>query len=382
MRARYWLFVSVFVNALLLVLLIRTPRGTDRQPSSDSGASARAEIAAPKPLIPERAPKKSESLSDVRDVLRAAGVPADLMEQVLRGMLYKERYKATRASTWWKGTPFGGDLRRVDPMEMNEVEAELRRLVDDSAAVAQAVSDLNLDYLPEDKRTKVAGILRDYAEVGRQNRAAGMYIRSDQSREELLRDELQRDLREVLTPEEYLEHTLRDSMSKDWIRLRMDAASLDLTELEFRETARALLVARQIGDEKTRNDAVEKIHTALREKVGPDRIFLARAKNCFEYTQLRQAQVRFGFPQATTDRVIETWKKTYKAAEALRADTNADKAAIAEGWRALAVDTRNEILATLGAEVGNEYMTQSLNWLRDWESGDDTRISGGLMGKR
>lgn len=382
MQIRFWLIVSAAVNAGLLMVLVWTRREPGLEPTQGHVPGARVEAAVPKDVSTEQAPTKIDSLAGMRDALRSAGVAPDLIGQVLQGMIQRERYKARRAASWWRGTPYGGDLMFADPMAMHEDRQALLELMDEEALAAEAAKQQDLSYLPEDKRDKVAAILRDYLDVNLQNRVAGLRVASDQARDELLRAEMERDLRGVLGPEEYLEHTLRDGLSKDWIRLRMDAASLDLTEQEFRDTARLLLVARQITDEKARIEAVEKIHEALREKVGPERIFVARAKNSYEYTRLREAQVRFGFPQATTDQVVEVWKKTYDAAEALRADKAADKTAKQAAWSTLAAETRKEILDTLGAEAGEAYLAQSMDWLRDWGRGEDSRMVGGLMGER
>jgi hypothetical protein len=382
MNVRSWLVISVAVNVGLLAMLVWTRREPGLDAPQRPVSIASVEAAAPKVVSTEQAPAKIESLADMRDALRSAGVAPDLIAQVLQGMIQRERFKARRAASWWKGTPFGGDLMFADPMAMHEDRQALLGLMDEKAMSAEAANQQDLSYLPEEKRGKVAAILRDYLEVNLLNRVAGLRVASDQARDELLRAELERDLRGVLSPEEYLEHTLRDGLSRDWIRLRMDAASMDLTEQEFRDTARLLLTARQLADEKARIEAVEKIHEALRAKVGPDRIFVAQAKNTFEYTQLREAQIRFGFSQTATDSVIETWKRTYAAAEALRAAEPADGAARQAAWRELAAKTRKEMLDTLGAEAGEAYLTQSMGWLSEWASGEDTRMGGGLMGKR
>lgn len=323
-----------------------------------------------------------ESLAEMRDVLRGAGVAPEQIAQVLQGMLHRERHRTRQASSWWKGSPYGGDLIFADPMDRYADQQTLRGLMGEIVWETDAAGKLDLDFLPEGKRARVAGIVRDYSEVRRLSRVAGLRVASDQSRDELLRVELQRDLREALSGEEYFEFTLRDTESREWTRLRIDAARFDLTEREFRDTARLLLAARQITDEAARMEAVERIHDELRAQLGPDRVFTARVKNSPEYVQLREAQIRFGFSQAALDRVIETWKQTYEAAEALRADSQSGAEDGRASWRRLATETRSQLLATLGAEAGEAYLAQSMVWLRDWDSGEDTRMGGGLMSKR
>jgi hypothetical protein len=44
---------------------------------------------------------------------------------------------------------------------------------------------------------------------------------------------LQRDLRAILTEKEYFGHSLGDTQSTEWVRLRMEATSLDLTDAEW-----------------------------------------------------------------------------------------------------------------------------------------------------
>jgi hypothetical protein len=382
MQLRSWLGVSLTVNVGLLLALVWTQ--LEKGAATSSTVSSNILVRASSDEIaesPEATSHEHASLIGVRDALRAAGVAPDQIEQVLRGTLQKQRYRAKRASSWWKGTPYGGNLQLADPMEMHREQEEIRRLVDESALLANAMSDLDLDYMPEAKRGAVAHILRDYAEVNARHGASGLRFSADMTRENLLRTELQRDLRAVLTEEEYFEYTLRDPQSQEWVRLRMDAASLGLTEQEFRETAQALLAARSLVDTQARTNAVEQIHADLRVLVGADRLFEVRAKNSHEFYQLREAQVRFGFPQAATDRVVEAWHRASQAAEALRAAAP-DEATRASAWRALATETRKEVVAALGTEAGDAYLEQSMGWLREWASGADTRMSGGMMGRR
>jgi hypothetical protein len=382
MQLRPWLVVSLTLNVGLLLALGWTQLARGSATSSHASSLAHNEVAAAMVSQPKTTPHESVSLIGMRDALRAAGVAPDQIEQVLRGTLQKQRYRAKRASSWWKGTPYGGDLQFADPMEMHREEKEIRQLVDAPSLLASAASDLDLDYMPEAKRAALARILLDYAEVGARNMASGLRFSADQARDDLLRTELQRDLRGVLTEEEYFEYTLHDGQSKEWTRLRMDAVSLGLTDVEFRETARALLAARALADPDARTKAVEQIHADLRTRVGADRIFDVRAKNSSEYYQLREAQVRFEFPQAATDSVVATWHRVSQTAEALRAKAPQDEATRAAAWRALAAETRNEVVAALGPEAGGAYLEQSMGWLREWANGTDTRMSGGMMGKR
>ncbi|MBW8781302.1 MAG: hypothetical protein JF599_05360 [Verrucomicrobia bacterium] len=380
MQLRPWFVVSLTLNVGLLLALVWTLR--EKRAATVSNTSSLSSGTVARSMVPRpEATSQDQSLIGIRDALRATGVAPEQIEQVLRGALQKQRQRAKRASSWWKGTPYGGDLQFADPMEMHRDQQELRQLVDESALMAGSLGELDLGYIPETKRAAVTRILQDYAEVNAGHTANGLRFSADMAREDLLRAELQRDLRAVLTEKEYFEYTLHDSQSTEWVRLRMDAVSLGLTELEFRETAQALLAARALADPQARSNAVEQIHADLRARVGPDRVFEVRAKNSSEFYQLREAQVRFGFPQAATDRVVETWHRTAQAAEALRAQA-ADEATRTAAWRALAADTRKEVVAALGPEAGAAYLEQSMSWLREWENGTDTRMSGGMMGKR
>lgn len=377
MQLRSWFMVSLVLNAGLLCLLGWTWRAAgDAKTGEQTDDRRRAADAVVEANTPKNQPTPREptSLIEMRDALRAAGVAPDQIMQVLSGMLSQQHSRAKRASSWWKGTPFGGNLQFADPMEMHREQAELRRLMDEPALLATARRELDLSYLPEGKREAVARVLSDYAEVKLRHAASGLHFSADQAREELLRAELQRDLRAVLTEAEYLEHTLRDMGSAEWTRLRMDAAAMNLTEQEFRETARALLAARSLVDEGARLKAVEQVHAELRARVGEERIWEASAKNSHEFYQLRSAQVRFGFSQDAADRVVTAWRRAYEAAEGVRAETDGTKRAAA--WRALAADTRKDVVVALGEQASQAYLEQSMHWLNDWERGEDTRWSG------
>jgi len=78
---------------------------------------------------------------------------------------------------------------------------------------------------------------------------------------------------------------------------------------------------------------------------------------------------------------VAAWHRASQSAEALRAQTP-DEATRASAWRALAAETRKEVVAALGTEAGDAYLEQSMDWLREWANGADTRRAGGVMGKR
>lgn len=374
--------LSVALNFGLLTALIWTLRESRPAPSPPPPPFTTAKLTPPSSPRPQGATQDRPSLADMRDILREAGVASDQIQNVLLRTLQSERHQARRASSWWKGTPYGGDLQLADPVEMHADHEEVRRVMNESFLSAKIASERDLHYLPEAKRQAVARILQDYAEVHARYAVSGLRIAADQKREELLRQELQHDLIAVLTKEAYLEHTLRDLHSTEWIRLRMDAASLDLTEQEFREAAQEFLTARALANPEERSLAVEQIHADLRTRVGADRIFMVRARNSHDFSQLRSAQLRFGFPQSTTDRVLANWHRAYVAAEALRAETATDEASQGTAWRELAAKTRDDLVDALGTEAAEAYLQQSMNWLRDWESGRDTRNSGSVVGKR
>lgn len=385
MQTRVWLLASASLNAALLAAVVALWRAGGPGPAPDAThhAAPAKSASAPNPQgnTPTGAGAEARAplaLSELRDALHAAGVSPEVIRQVLAAELQRRRWREKRAASWWRGSPYSGDLLMSDPVEQQRRSEELRRLAGEPLAHEAEFRELDLSHLPEEKRAGFLRILRDYVEVSSRYDTDGLRLKADQDREGLLREEMQRDLRKLLTEEEYFEHTLRDMGSKDWTRLRTEAASLELTEQEFRDTARALRDARTLTDEEARQKAEERIFAELRERVGADRIFSARAKRSHDFQQLRHAQVRFGFSDAETESVMAAWKRAAQNAASLRAQKQGSEEKAA-AWRALAEATRRDITAALGAEAASACMEQSMDWLRDWQRGADTRRAG-LMG--
>jgi len=177
----------------------------------------------------------SNDLAASRDQLRAAGADAATVYAVIDGMLRMKNYRAKRIleaesirQGWWRGNP--ADM--TAPNYPRWGGAVVSPLLDLVGYDPHDITDFSsrLDFLPPEKAQMLAKMAVDYrasylqsTEGARETNAAAM---------NLVFSEKQKDIQNLLTPEERAEYDLRfsDASSQNTQRF----AKMQATEAEFR----------------------------------------------------------------------------------------------------------------------------------------------------
>lgn len=319
------------------------------------------------------APDRSvrEQAQAVRTLLREAGVEESVVRTLVT-QLIQMRYAQTQVSPWWQGSSMGSSLRLVPADRQKEMDAMVNALF---GRVPSAPLSSILRQVPADKAAAVTAILSDYSELQR-NAYIDMrdfQMPEDQQRLEFLGQEMRKDLRALLTDEEYAK--VEAEWSPAGNRAKMVAGMLGLDEAEFwavyaerRELDAAVAAGTSSQDSEARFD------TWLAETFGQERLDQAALRNSRDYALLQTARQRLGFSQETFDGVLALRDHALVVSRevlAMQAGVAEKKAAL----KTAAVDIRAELVTLLGNAVAQSYLRQNgMGWIDDMERGKTVRF--------
>lgn len=239
--------ISLAVNASLVGYIVFKPQIVAELPVTGGTASVKDEAGTglseeTRQLLTETGIGNLEAL---RDRLRAEGLPEALVRNVVEQRLWDDRNAKMAGADpmkkrpWWQQTreSLPGDDVRLAKLEhrlLNELTSRRLELFPESA---DAGENLETAFLSQGKRKAVQKLQSDYRELHMRVNAdsGGIYaspsIASDYRRLEYLVSEEDKDLRALLTPQEYEEMKLRGDANSS---RRKNAALLNLSQAEFR----------------------------------------------------------------------------------------------------------------------------------------------------
>jgi hypothetical protein len=190
-----------------------------------------------------------EHLDQLRDRLRAEGLPESVVRSVVEERLWQacqlrlDAADPNKKRPWWQrmsGHLPGDDVRmaRLQEKLRDEVLSKRDELFPEAK---QSSPDDSIAFLPPAKRQAVQRLRDDYRDLHRKlliesggpSYSTGSYITSaDQQKLTYLSNEEEKDLRAVLTSDEYNEMQLRKTETEYFFK--KTAAFLDLSEVQFR----------------------------------------------------------------------------------------------------------------------------------------------------
>ena len=378
-----------------------------RGPASESGAAAlRAEVhgdaaaavQASRPsadsaaALPAEAWKNvyAEDLSALTRNLRAAGLPDRLVRAIV-GAEINERFKAREdalkpkqaPSNYWETQDFY-ERNAGETLEGRLARLDLRR-EKDALRVAllgeEAPKPGDTNPIPPAKRDELRRITEDYDAMIQQieSESRGMPLASDRQKLEFLRAEKDKELRELLSPEEFEANQLRTSRIAQ--SLRWELAGFKPSEDEFvlihklkesdPELSRNADNSYTSEDWERRRAAEKKMNETLRQEMGEERYQdYLRAKN-YDYRQLTQLASRFQLPKADINEIYDQRRTVPEAALAVAKDPKLSRAEKEAALKAMAEKARQSVYAKLGQEAGEAYLKSGhgSNWLQSLEKG-------------
>ena len=406
MKALPLLLAASLVANAALVTTVTLRKSTDSAASAGADASSAANKTGKASARPAAGSSsgivdaiKSENPDDLRDFLRAAGVPEDTIRMVVASTIWKrygERMKSLHQpdpnQPWWKSDrqSMYGSMSKEKREEMKRLQAEAtaemeRVLGPDKNNMFGNWSDPRMNFLPEAKRKDLQKIEQDYNELISevQQDMQGFSLPSDGEKLRFLQEEKKRDIEAMMTPEERLAYDLRMSNTANQLRWRM--TKLDATEAEYLRIfplQKAFDDAYSNNDQygggpertqdfwKQRSEAEKQLKDQIKAALGPDRYtdYVRAQDNDFQ--QLENATRRLALPSDTPDKIYAM--RTGIASEAQSIADNPNIAADQKkaAFAALAEKTRGQVRASLGTEAGDAVLKNSMRWIKEIEKGN------------
>lgn len=379
------LSVSLLLNVLLIAGRMMSPSSRPAPPAATPavlpGSVEKRDVAmtsttGSRRTIASAAPDRpvTEQARAVREALLEAGVDEPSMRRLVTQLIHLRFAQSQLASPWWQNSPMGSSSLRVLPAaRQREIETLIKDVLggrDDESTLAF------LKQFPEDKREAVRTILGDYAEMQRDTYAdmQGFQMPQDQERLRFLEEEMRKDLRSLLSSEEYAR------VEVAWVpaghRAKMVASQLDLSEAEFWQVyaTRRQLDAEGDTGAAAGNEREARFNAWLVDTFGRERIDQASLRNSRDYTVLENARERLGFPQETFDAVLALRQR----AEVVSGEVASMSASATEKRTALkqaAGAIRSELVTLLGDKAAQAYLGQNaMGWIDNMERGQTVRF--------
>ena len=376
--------ISLALNLLLAVGIISIKTASS---GNASGITETKALSASPKNLPTKTPANlplatGDTPRNVRDALRAAGISETLVRRFV-GEAVWDKYNRNRdqksQDEWWKDRYGPTHFEVIPNTTVRSIKAEIEDLVGEDIEITKQKN--RLAFLPEAKRAAMTRIFKDYEEMSLEISADMMNFQmpEDQKRQELLTQERDRDLKALLTPEEFNEVTLLQSPAGQ--RSRMIAGQLDLTEAEFREVVKLRREADRLASDNptptsSQSQTNEKrFEAALTRLVGEERMKTQSLKNSRDYEVLQKAQERLGLSQAVVDGVLAQRDHVQNATTEILTSSGsaAEKRA---ALKTLATGVKTEVTQLLGPAATEGYFRQSgMSWLWDIDRGMGVRFT-------
>jgi hypothetical protein len=408
MNPKNILILSVGLNVLLLAFLLRpdrtAPTATAQEPSTARGNTGSAIHG-----LPERLGSQSITNTLVREItweqvespdyreyianLRAIGCPEETIRDIILAdvnKLYEEKKKAARGEPrrfefWKAGNPMGmmlGDPETLQQMRALEEEklGVLRALGIEPDPMQQIMTatggnpmDRMFDFLSDSKRADVMKLMTEFQ--------ARMVERSQDGvidGEAMLKaqHEMEQAIRQVLTPQEFLDYQLRFSMTANTMRTQL--AGFDPSEEEFlaifqmreafdREHSPFFGFADATEEEqRQRHEAHLALEQQIRDTLGPDRFAEYQRAQDHEYQQLRRVVQRAELPVAVANEVHDMRRVAEHQASSVRQNPNLSGDQRSAALLAIRRETEQSMRQALGDDVWQQYnRPNNLWWLRN-----------------
>jgi hypothetical protein len=335
---------------------------------------------------------KSDDLAALVRQLREAGFPAVMVRAIVDGEL-ERRFgprirELTRSLTeipYWKpdtGYYMGNSKLYESISQIYRERSALLREVLGKDMFAYSGMDPSVAQqrifgnLPQAKIDLVQRINDDYAEMSSQVRSAmqGVALPEDREKLALLEREKQKDLAEILTPQELADYEMRSSQITS--RLRTSLTIMDASEAEFQSIYRihgafkdvlypppqSAMVYITADLSEKRREAQQQIHDQVKAALGDARYQQYQRATDNDFQQLYRLGQRDNVPYETLVKAHEVRNSTAEASIKIIENSALSPTERQTALKTLAQEARNKLLSTLGPGAGPTYVENS-RWL-------------------
>lgn len=332
-----------------------------------------------------------------RDNLRAIHCPEPtvrdiILTEISEQFLQKRRViLAAAQSRFWELAAAGeknvqGEWEK--PMEalQKERDKQIEEVLGGEDAPDETARDLQANrrdqryaWLPEEKRKQLVALDEKRREQD-QALSAEVSQRSDykltvadEARKKAWDDELAAARKQLLTPEEFQEYTLRYSSGAHW------AASLsgfEPTENEWRavaglqtefQKARSELGGAQLADAERASRASEMqtaLNQTIKETLGAERFAQYELAGDGDYQQTRRITKRYSLPDSVARQASEIQKAVVASVNQMRANQSLSPEAQQSALVAIRQETERALTEVLGQKVFGTYREYNGGWLQ------------------
>ena len=274
-------------------------------------------------------------------------------------------------------------MLRADHALFQELNAELERLLGaDPAELDFEDPSFARQFagLPIEKARAIHRIRRDYAELESNISldAADFPLPADQNKLDLLRQEQERDIAALLTPEERATWELHTSPAAD--HARSIATRYQFSEEEYRRFY-ALVKSNRAGwsneDEWIRHRMLdEELDIGIREIVGEERFRRTQIEADPDYRLARSAALRLGLPESTAANLYALREPVARESQRIAKDPALRPEQKREALARLADRTQEQVEHALGTEAADAYFSsRGMDWLGHLTAGSAVLIT-------
>lgn len=371
------LALSTVINAVFGVVLYQRLSVRPTADLRDNGSTA------PQPTATASAPLSDaarwQKISDATDdagfvtQLRSAGFPPHVVRALVGERIearYATRLRALRRQSpgkpyWQANGWYNSDLDLASRNEQRAINREIADTVmallgDDPAAVSptlRAYRARTYGNLPPAKVMAIEAINRDYREIAANVHAEtqGIVLSTDREKLILIENERRADLTRLLTPEELVEHDIRNSPAA--LEIRSKFRYFDATEPEFlalyqlQRDFDARYGRDNLSGEQNdrRKEALPELTRQMETALGSERFANFEILTDGNYPATRGSMTELGLPPESAAELVRVQRSTTRRADAIRSDKTLTSDQRSLQLAALAKEATAQTMSTLGS---------------------------------
>ena len=313
--------------------------------------------------------------------LRSIGCPEETIRDIIIAdvnKLFESRKKALSAGKkfefWKSGNMFAGMMDPELAKKKQELAEEKRALLkellgiepEDSADLAALTNPLTtmLDFLPEEKQSKVSKILQEFQGKAMKSMQGGAPDAEDLKGIMKVQKEMEAELAKVLSPEELEDYQLR--LSQTSMMMRMQLGTFDPSEQEFRDIFKMRkafddeygwngMGAASKEDREKMKTAQTELNDKIKELLGESRYTQYQRAQDFQYQGLVKVVERNGLGRDVADKVYDIKKVSNDEISKLRGNKDLSSEKRDEAIRAIREETQRSIRELMGDKAYEAY---------------------------
>ncbi|MDX1951612.1 MAG: hypothetical protein SFY81_05475 [Verrucomicrobiota bacterium] len=322
--------------------------------------------------------------------LRSIGCPEETIRDIILAdvnKLYDSKRKQLRGTPkkfeYWKaGNPFGMNLGNPETLEKiaaleqekNDVLRELGIEPDFKSTMAGMMNPFEemFDFLPDAKKTQIIKAMGDMQTKMAKSASGGQ---PDMEEIANAQKEMEKQLKEMLTPEEALDYDLRLSMTAMMMRSQVEGWNPDEQQFlevfklrkEFDDEYNPMTRGNETPEQRTQREAAEKeLKEAIAEKLGPENYAKYERAQNWEFQQIMQAVKKAEMGVEEANRVFEMKQLAENEANRLRSNPELTAEQQAEALKAIRKETEESLQKVLGEKGWQTYNRgYNTHWLNN-----------------